>query len=139
MTLEERLAAAAGYRGEGYNCCQAVLCACGDLTGLEAAQGVSLAYGFGSGMQCGEACGAMTGGMMAIGACVPGDAPQAGRPVAAAAVREFQKMFKERFGTLLCREIIAKNGRRMCEDCVACGVRSASAVIEKLREGAYQR
>lgn len=139
MTSEERKENAVGYHGKGYNCCQSVLCSCKDLTGMEEAQSASMGYGFAGGMYCGEVCGAVTGGLMAIGACISGETPQEKRPVALAAAKDFQTRFKGQFDSILCREILAENGKRICDSCIAFGTETAAAVIEKLKEGEYQK
>ena len=64
MTIEEKSAA---LRERGCNCCQSVLCALGEYTGLDEQAAIRLAFGFGGGMLTGNICGAVTGGMMAIG------------------------------------------------------------------------
>ena len=50
-----------------YNCCQSVLVAFAEDLGLTEDQAFSLGANVGSGMRCGSACGALTGGLMVLG------------------------------------------------------------------------
>lgn len=139
MTKEERIQRSVAYHGQGYNCSQSVLLACGDLTGLEETAAARLACCFGSGMQCGEVCGAVTGGLMAIGACMPHESALENKPLVGPAARELEAAFREEFGSLLCREILAQNGKRICDQCISCSAAAAAGVIEKLRQGDDQK
>ncbi len=52
----------------GYNCAQSVLFAFGPDLGLDGETSLKLATGFGAGMgRRGEVCGAVTGGILALG------------------------------------------------------------------------
>ena len=134
MTLEERLALAEKCRGEGYNCCQSVVLACRDLCGLPE-DAAYMGFCFGGGMQCGSICGALTGGLMALGAALPREDVMENRPLARNAAIELEKRFEERFGTMLCSEIIRDNGKRICGDCVAFATEAAADIIEKINKG----
>ena len=95
-------------RQMGCNCAQAVLTAMGDVTGLSEAQSCRVACGFGGGMRAGELCGAATGAVMAIGMAL-GNADcrdAATRDRAYAAVIEFNRRFKDEFGSLICRDLL---------------------------------
>ena len=50
-----------------YNCAQAVLAAFGPDAGLPEEAACRITANFGSGMKMGETCGAVTGGLMALG------------------------------------------------------------------------
>ena len=52
---------------DGYNCAQAVLASAGKLTGLDEAEALAIAAGFGGGLRCGEVCGAVSGAVMTLG------------------------------------------------------------------------
>ncbi len=92
----------------GCNCAQATLVVMGDVTGLSDAQACRTACGFGGGMRAGELCGAATGAVMAIGLALGNESwtDTETRDSAYAAVIEFNRRFKERFGTLICRELL---------------------------------
>ena len=78
MTIEERAEQAVKLKNRGgCNCCQAVVCALRDQTGLDETQALALASGFGSGMGSMEgSCGAMVGAAMAAGLHLQGAGTQ---------------------------------------------------------------
>lgn len=58
---------AAEYFLKGYNCCQSVLCAFGDVTGLPEDMALRLASGFGGGMgRLRRTCGALNASVMVL-------------------------------------------------------------------------
>ena len=66
--MMDRVEKALELRAKRYNCCQAVVCAFADLTGVDEQTLFKLAEGFGSGMggqQC--VCGAVSGAVMVSG------------------------------------------------------------------------
>ena len=94
---------------EGYNCAQAAFCAFNDLTGLDLETAARLASSFGAGMgRLREACGAVSGSLMALG-MIRGYSDPAD-PTAKAAhyaqVQDYVRRFRERNGTSLCRELL---------------------------------
>ena len=90
--------------GQGPNCAQQVLLsACPKLgLGEEAAQ---LAAGFGSGLCWGEACGAVTGAVMAIGYQCASDPALADQ--SRVRVREFIGAFEKEFGAVTCKALLS--------------------------------
>jgi C_GCAxxG_C_C family probable redox protein len=93
----------------GCNCAQAVLCSLAKARGLEQEAALRIATGFGGGMgRLGATCGAVTGAFMALGlehGMTRMD--QADRKESTyAAVQTFAHSFRERFGTLDCRELL---------------------------------
>ena len=66
---------------------------------------VRMMTGFGGGMQRGEICGAVIGGVAAIGWAVGRIDPSSSRRPSADAVRDFLKGFEEQFGNLRCRDL----------------------------------
>ena len=69
--MTDRQKRAAAYHENGFNCCQSVLAAFQDITGLSEEQALAISGGFGGGMGSGEVCGAVAGAVMAIGMAVP--------------------------------------------------------------------
>ena len=59
---------------KGYNCAQAVFIPFAEKKGISAAQATAITANFGSGMRAGLTCGAITGGLMALGLYDAGDA-----------------------------------------------------------------
>lgn len=134
----------------GCNCAQAVLLALCDETGIPSALACRTACGFGGGMRCGELCGGFTGAVMAIGLALGNDAPEdtARRDNAYAAVIEFNRRMKERFGTLLCRELLGADSstpegkallereperKGICDKAIAAAEQQARDIIAQYR------
>ncbi|MCI2105589.1 MAG: C-GCAxxG-C-C family protein [Intestinimonas sp.] len=88
-----------------YNCCQAVLVPFAEERGLDTEAAFRLAAQFGSGMRRGSVCGAVTGGLMALG-LLGAD----GRTAA-----EFQRRFCEKNRALDCA-VLLKNAKDNGED-----------------------
>ena len=127
--LEKRSAA---YREKGCNCCQSVLLTLGEYTGLDERTAVALAVGFGGGMLTGNVCGAVTGGMMAIGlTCTAGLDPEGEKEHGRGLCGQLQERFQERFGTLLCADILREHDHDLCDTCIAFGARAAEEIIKE--------
>ncbi len=94
---------------EGYNCAQSVFyCFCDDL-GFDKNTALKLATGFGGGMgRKEEVCGAVTGGIMALGAKYG----RGEKDVHAATegtykkTRELMDRFAAKHGTFICRQLL---------------------------------
>lgn len=92
------------YHKNGYNCCQSVLAAFSDVTGLSEGESLRLGSGFGGGAGTGELCGAVSGAVMTLGLLFSGETGDKRR--GGAYSREFQKRFRETFGALRCAELL---------------------------------
>ncbi len=101
------------FHKQGCNCCQAVLMSCCEQLGLEEAAAYRLGAFFGAGMRCGEVCGAVSGALMALGLKY-GDENnrQSG------ASKEFLSAFRETYGSLLCRELLEENQKKICPELI---------------------
>ncbi len=97
------------YHRKGFNCCQCVAAAFEDLTGLDRQRCMDLCAGFGSGAGTGELCGALVGGIMALGLLTPVDQaePVASKQRTLALSKELEKRFQERYGHLRCQDLLA--------------------------------
>jgi len=95
------------FRG-GCACSQAVLGTYGPRFGLDETTAVRVAAGFAGGMRMAEMCGAVTGAFMVLGlaGCDEGCTVVQGRQAAYEAVTTFAEKFRERHGTLVCRELL---------------------------------
>ena len=100
------------YHKRGYGCAQSVLAAYADDYNLDEEMALRISTGFGSGMgrMC-EVCGALTGGFMVIGlkhGKVITDGTKYGRDTETSyrLVAELADRFKEKHGTILCRDIL---------------------------------
>ncbi len=94
---------------QGFSCSQAVLAAYAPDLDLPRETALAIAAGFGGGLgRCGEVCGAVTGGIMAIGLHIqsiePG--PTAAKENTYALTRQLIEEFKVRQGSILCRELL---------------------------------
>jgi C_GCAxxG_C_C family probable redox protein len=89
-----------------FNCAQTVFSLFAPDLGIDEKTALKISSGFGSGMNCAETCGAVTGSYMVIGLkhghCTS-------NPVEKAQTKQLIKNFNEKFktehGTLICREL----------------------------------
>ena len=92
----------------GFTCSQAVLAAFCDNYGLERHNALKIACGFGGGMRCAEVCGSVSGAVLVIGLKYGHtDAKdRAAKRACDAKVEEFVRVFTERNGHIICRDIL---------------------------------
>ncbi len=93
----------------GGNCAQSVLCAFCEELGLEEGRAVKLAAGFGAGMaRKQEVCGAVTGGIMAIGLKhgASHESDKEAKETVYRLTRELMAHFEAEFGSCLCRALL---------------------------------
>ena len=91
----------------GYNCAQVAFC---DELCMTREQAAALAASFGGGMgRMREVCGACSAAFAALGMLYGYDRPGDDEAKAAhyALVQDFARRFKERTGTIICRELLA--------------------------------
>lgn len=108
----DRCALAMEYHNKGYNCCQAVVTACKDLTGLSERDSLAIAGGFGRGVGGGEElCGAVSGAVMALSLLAPhideNDAWEKQRIYTM--TKRLQAEFREKFSDLRCKDLLGGN------------------------------
>lgn len=98
---------AGGYFNEGYNCAESVWMAMHQA--WQAGEpNIRLATPFGAGMgRLGSVCGAVSGGILAIGLKYGRDhqTDTDGKETAYQMARQFYTRFEKEFGTALCREL----------------------------------
>lgn len=130
MDIGDKAKALHDDKSQKLNCAQCVLCSLSEKTGLDDGAARRLASGFGGGMRCGEICGAVSGGAMAIGlAASDGDGTAQG--MTAPLVTELCRSFKKQYGALRCSELVAANGgKQMCPELISYCARLAAAIIE---------
>jgi len=90
---------------KGNSCAQAVFSALAEPMGVDYETAMKVSCGFGGGMYLGSVCGAVTGGIMAIGLKHGGPGRQAGVRTATL-VREFTTRFKAEHRSINCTELI---------------------------------
>ncbi|MBQ9915049.1 MAG: C_GCAxxG_C_C family protein [Clostridia bacterium] len=97
------------YHAEGYNCAQAVLLAFADELGMKKEELSGIALCFGGGMATGSTCGALTGGLMALGLMQKAQTPPAAdeKAIGRGKAKELTKAFEEMHNTVMCRDILA--------------------------------
>ena len=112
---------------DGYNCAQSVLASAGKLTGLDKAEALAIAAGFGGGLRCGEICGAVSSAVMALGKCFPysDSSDHEARVKIGELTRDFCAEFKARFGGLRCEDIVGD--RSHCNEYIC----AAAELLEK--------
>ncbi len=99
MSVREK---AIALHGEGCNCAQSVLCSLEEYTNLPFETAKRVAEGFGGGVRCGEICGSITGGVMALGMVKE-------KPINET-VASFVSVFQKKEGCVRCQELLAKYG-----------------------------
>jgi C_GCAxxG_C_C family probable redox protein len=106
MTMQ-RADAAATTMLEGYNCAQAVLSACGPGLGLDRETCLRLAAALGGGLaRSGNACGAVTGALLAIGLARAGASPTPeAKELAYGPAGVFLERWRAAHGSLHCRDL----------------------------------
>ena len=94
----------------GYNCAQSVVLAFGDVTGLDDRTAAMLSSSFGGGMgRLREVCGAVSGALTVLGLAqgyADPDDPDA-KKAHYHRVQEFAKRFREKNGSIICRELLS--------------------------------
>jgi len=93
---------------EGYNCAQSVLLTMSEHWNGKNELVPKIATAFGGGIgRCGSVCGALTGGIMAIGIKYGTNEPSIKKRLKAYELANtFYKRFNQQYGTVLCRELI---------------------------------
>jgi C_GCAxxG_C_C family probable redox protein len=134
---------------QGFTCSQAVLAAFSGRYGLDERTALKLACAYGGGIaRSGDTCGAVTGALMVIG-LAHGKATledDAAKERTYALTREFWNRFRERQGSLVCKELLgvdigtpegakaaSESGvfREKCPDLVRC----AAEILDDLLVG----
>ena len=130
MTVSEK---AVLLHGQGYNCAQSVLAACGEYTGMDEKTALAIAGGFGGGMRCGEMCGAVSGALMAVGLCCPyNDASDSEAKVKIATLaKALTRDFHDNFGCVRCLEL--KREGISCDELIAYEAAKAEKIIKEYK------
>ena len=120
------------FHGSGFNCAQVVAAVCSDLSGTDEKTALTAMGGFGGGMRCGEVCGAVSGGVYTLSLYCPySDATdKQAKEKIAELTKSFTAAFKDEFGSLVCRDLIAGENAGRCEEYMA----RASELIHEIVE-----
>ena len=113
------------YHSQGFNCAQSVLMASDAYTGLDAETARKVACGFGGGVRCGEICGCITGGVMALGC-------RGSQSETAALAKEMAERFREEFGFVRCEDLQAKfGGKSNCDHMIGFGAQLTEQIMKE--------
>ena len=100
---------------KGYNCAQSVVLAFADLLPADEATLMRLSCSFGGGMgRLREVCGSVSGMLMVLGLLYGYDGPETGSVKAEqyARVQELAATFREKNGSIVCRELLGLDHRQ---------------------------
>lgn len=109
--MEERVHRASEYFMEGYGCCQSVVAAFADLYGMDKETALRVSAGFGAGVgRLRMMCGAVSGMVVLAGlhcGTTKGD-DREGKANCYKVVQELLAKYKEKNGSVICAELLAK-------------------------------
>ena len=114
----------------GFNCAQSVLMACREYTGMDEQTTLAVSAGFGGGLRCGEVCGAVSGGVMALGLTHPFVDPKdhEAKDRIATLAKNFAGAFRKEFGCLRCGEL--KGDKSNCPQYIEFAALLAESMIK---------
>lgn len=112
MSFAEK--AVALHDEQKFNCCQAVVCSACQNCGMDVDTAYHLGAFFGAGMRRGEVCGCVSGALMVLGLKY-GDENNRQNMES----QHFMKAFEEKFGSLLCRDLVKTHGKPFCPELIA--------------------
>lgn len=139
MTQEQMEQLALSLMREGRNCAETVLCAaCADGTIDSGRAPMRIATGFGGGVGAtlSEMCGALAGGVMAIGLAVGRDEPGKSSGQAQRLTVELRRRFIAAHGSSNCGVLRARFGEQKdWEQCQRLTAQTAALVAALLEEG----
>lgn len=101
----DKIASATTDFSKGYSCAQSVLRAFAQELGMDPEMATRVAGTFGGGVaRTGRLCGAVTGGLMAIGLCYSGTDPDdiGAKESTYTLARRFMEQFEAKYGSLDC-------------------------------------
>ena len=127
MDIREK---ALDYHKKGYNCAQAVIAACSELTGLDEKTALAISAGFGGGLRSGEVCGAISGAVMALGMAYPfvdGSDAEAKQKIAEIA-KQCVAAAEEKYGKIRCSEL---KGSIDCNEIICFMAETAEQMIRE--------
>lgn len=109
IDIQQRVERAKELFLSGYNCCQSVVLAYDDITGMDSELAATISASFGGGMgRLREVCGAVSGMSMVAGFISP--CPTNHDAIAKknnyALVQRFAETFREQNGNIVCRKLL---------------------------------
>ena len=104
--MEKSLKAKNRFEETDFSCSQSVFSTLAPELGIDEESALKIASAFGGGMmRHGEVCGAVTGALMTLGLKFSSDNPDSEEKVREAS-QELMRQFKEKNGSLLCKELL---------------------------------
>lgn len=123
---------------KNYNCCQSIICAYCEEFGVKEEDIFRLTEGFGLGMGgLKDTCGAVTGMFMTVGlANSAGDMeqPKLTKRDTYAKIMELSEKYKERMGSIYCRDLKTEEGVQPLPCCMRC-VEVAAELMDEYFKG----
>lgn len=110
--IEERTSRAVGNFLSGYNCAQSVFLAYADVFDIDWETAKKMSVSFGGGMaRLREVCGTVSAMAMLAGFRYPVEDPsdQESRTRNYAMVQKMASLFREKYGTIICRELLSSD------------------------------
>lgn len=133
MEVKAHVAKATENHNKGYNCAQAVSCAFCDQVSIDEETMFRITEGMGLGMGCMDGtCGAISAACVLSGlvkSTANLDKPNS-KAVSYAASKECMKEFKEKNGSVTCRELKGVDTGRPLRSCGDC-IEDAAAIVAK--------
>lgn len=124
--MNERIEQAVQKKQNGYNCAQAVACCYYKELGMDEETLFALTQAFGAGMGTTEgSCGAISGAAVVVGLL------NKDRSSSMQDIRMIMSAFKERNGSVLCKELKGTESGKVLRSCNDC-VRDAVEFLEKV-------
>ncbi|HIU25003.1 MAG TPA: C_GCAxxG_C_C family protein [Candidatus Copromorpha excrementigallinarum] len=122
---------------KGYNCAQAVACAFCDRTGRDEKEVFEIMEAFGFGMGTMGTCGAVSAMAAVVGMKESdGDLDSPGtKKKSYRAMKELTGRFREKNGSVICREIKGVDTGKVLRSCDGCVEDAAEILDEYLKEG----
>jgi C_GCAxxG_C_C family probable redox protein len=129
---EEVRRRAENYFKQDYNCAQAVALSNLETLGGQTSGVMQLAAGFGHGMSAGCTCGAITGGVMAIGTMLASHETKGFDKEITEAAATLHREFVNEFGTTCCRGLRKKLSPYKNKKCREITAKTAVMTLELL-------
>ncbi len=134
--MTDRIKKALENHKKGYNCAQAVVCAFCDEFGKDEKEIFEIMEAFGFGMGSMGTCGAVSAMAAVVGMKESdGNLEKPGtKKVSYKAMKEMTEKFREKNGSIICREIKGVDTGRVLRSCDGC-ITDAAELIEKYLSG----
>ena len=130
MSIGEK---ATAIHAQGFNCAQSVIAAWADRLGIDELTAKQVSAGFGGGLRSGEACGAVTGAVMALGFATAKDGVGSKAVPVAEHTKRLVAEFNEKFGAVRCDDlmVITSGSHDKCDDYISYCAQLAAAIIDE--------